>query len=124
MDGGEAMFTVTVNDRVVTSDHNMKLIDFLRDVLRLTGTKNGCGGGVCGSCTVSVDGRAVRACILSLDKLDGKKITTIEGLSGRERDVYSWAFAEAGAVQCGFCIPGMVMSAKCLLANSPDPDET
>jgi selenium-dependent xanthine dehydrogenase len=101
----------------------MKLMDFLRDVMRLTGTKNGCGSGACGACTVQIDGRAARACILGLDKLDGKKIVTIEGLSEREQEVYALAFAEAGAVQCGYCIPGMVMSAKCLLDNTPDPSE-
>ncbi|MDR1019562.1 MAG: selenium-dependent xanthine dehydrogenase [Synergistaceae bacterium] len=114
---------MTVNGRAVTSEGNMKLIDFLRDALRLTGTKNGCGSGACGACTVIVDGRASRACILRLDKLDGKKIVTIEGLSEREREVYAWAFAEAGAVQCGYCIPGMVMSAKCLLDGEPDPSD-
>jgi selenium-dependent xanthine dehydrogenase len=101
----------------------MKLIDFLRDVMGLTGTKNGCGSGACGACTVLVDGRAMRACVLRLDKLDGKQIITIEGLSERERDVYAWAFAEAGAVQCGYCIPGMVMSAKALLGGNPDPTD-
>jgi selenium-dependent xanthine dehydrogenase len=101
----------------------MKLIDFLRDIMRLTGTKNGCGSGACGACTVIADGRTARACILRLDKLDGKKIITIEGLSEREREVYARAFAEAGAVQCGYCIPGMVMSAKCLLDNEADPSD-
>lgn len=117
------MYTINVNGRDVTSDGNMKLIDFLRDVMRLTGTKNGCGSGACGACMVQVDGRAARACVLALDKLDGKKIVTIEGLSVREREVYALAFAEAGAVQCGYCIPGMVMSAKCLLDSAPDPSE-
>jgi selenium-dependent xanthine dehydrogenase len=117
------LYTINVNGKDVTSDRNMKLIDFLRDVMGLTGTKNACGSGACGACTVQVNGRATRACVLGLDKADGKKITTIEGLSEREREVYAWAFAEAGAVQCGYCIPGMVMSAKCLLDNTPDPSE-
>jgi selenium-dependent xanthine dehydrogenase len=117
------LYTINVNGRVVTSDRDMKLIDFLRDAMRLTGTKNGCGSGACGACTVIADGRTVRACVIGLGKLDGKKIITIEGLSEWEREVYALAFAEAGAVQCGYCIPGMVMSAKCLLGNTPDPSE-
>ena len=91
-----------------------KLLDFLREDLRLTAAKNGCGSGACGACTVLLDGKAVRSCVTPLDKLDGKNVVTIEGLTEREKEVYSYAFAEAGAVQCGFCIPGMVLSAKAL----------
>ncbi|MDR1885525.1 MAG: selenium-dependent xanthine dehydrogenase [Synergistaceae bacterium] len=115
------MYTLTVNGKRKTCSENKHLLDFLRDDLRLTGAKNGCGSGACGACTVLVDGRAARACVVTLDKLDGKSVVTVEGLSEREADVYSWAFAEAGAVQCGFCIPGMVMSAKGLLDQNPDP---
>ena len=77
--------------------------------------KDGCAEGVCGSCSVIVNGKAVRACKLTVAKVHGKAVTTIEGLSAREREVYAWAFGEVGAVQCGFCMPGMVMSAKSLL---------
>ena len=77
--------------------------------------KDGCAEGVCGSCSVLVDGKAVRACKLTVAKVHGKPVTTIEGLSAREREVYAWAFGEVGAVQCGFCMPGMVISAKSLL---------
>jgi selenium-dependent xanthine dehydrogenase len=100
---------------------DMNLLDFLRDELNLTSVKNGCGEGACGACMVLVDGKAFRACLLTIAKIDEKKVITVEGLSQREKDIYSFVFAEAGAVQCGFCIPGMVMSAKGLLDQNPDP---
>jgi selenium-dependent xanthine dehydrogenase len=100
-----------------------KLIDFLRDDLRLTATKNGCGSGACGACTVLIDGKASRACIPTLAKVAGKQVVTLEGLSDREKAVFGYAFAETGAVQCGFCIPGMVMSAKALLDVNADPSD-
>ena len=84
--------------------------------------KEGCSEGACGTCTVIVDGKATRACIPTVSKMEGKKILTVEGLSQREKDVYGYAFAKAGAVQCGFCIPGMVMCAKALLDVNPAPD--
>ena len=99
----------------------MKLLRYLRDVLGLTGTKDGCSEGACGACTVLVDGRKTKACVPLMSKLDGKSVITIEGLSQREKDVYSYAFGKAGAVQCGFCIPGMVISAKGLIDTTPDP---
>lgn len=115
---------LTVNGREVSGDSGKKLIDFLREDLRLTSVKNGCGAGACGACTVIVDGKAGRSCVLTLAKFAGKSIITTEGLSEREKAVYAFAFAEAGAVQCGFCIPGMVMSAKALLdANQNPADE-
>ena len=83
--------------------------------------KDGCAEGVCGSCSVLVDGKAWRACKLTTAKVHGKTVTTIEGLSPRERDVYAWAFGEVGAVQCGFCMPGVVISAKSLLDANPAP---
>ena len=97
------------------------LMDFLRDELRLTSVKNGCAEGACGACTVLVDGEAKRACVLKPEKLEKKSIITVEGLSKREREVYAYAFTEAGAVQCGFCIPGMVLSAKALIDKNPAP---
>ena len=102
-------------------DDNKKLIAFLRDDLRLTSVKEGCGEGACGACMVLVDGKPVRACVPSVSKLAGKTVLTVEGLSPREKEVYAHCFAAAGAVQCGFCIPGMVISAKALLDMNPDP---
>ena len=116
------MFSFTVNGKQVSTGETKKLIDFLRDDLRLTSVKNGCMEGACGACTVVVDGKAQRACIPTTAKMEGKSVVTVEGLSQRERQVYAYAFTEAGAVQCGFCIPGMVMSAKALLDSNPAPD--
>lgn len=116
------MATLTVNGTLVSADDDTKkLLDFLRGDLGLVAAKNGCGEGACGTCTVLVDGKATRACVPALGKLEGKSVITPEGLSQREKDVYAFAFAEAGAVQCGFCIPGMVMSAKGLLDAVPSP---
>ena len=111
-----------INGCDVASDApNRKLLTFLREDLGLAGTKDGCSEGACGACTVLVDGKATRACVPSLAKLEGKSVVTIEGLTAREKAVYSYSFAKAGAVQCGYCIPGMVMSAKALLDVNPDP---
>ncbi len=115
------MFTITVNGIPTQTERDMPLIDYLRETLRLTSVKNGCGEGACGACTVLVDGRKQRACVFSTRKADGKAVTTVEGLSEREKDVYAHCFAEAGAVQCGFCIPGMVLSAKALLDTNLAP---
>ncbi len=115
------MATFVVNGKTVTTEKNQKLIRFLRDELRLTSVKDGCSEGACGTCTVLVDGKAVRACILTTDKMEGKSVLTVEGLSDFEKEAYTYGFGEAGAVQCGFCIPGMVMAAKGLLDSSPDP---
>jgi len=120
--GETAVFTV--NGKQAEGGAARKLLDFLREDLRLTGTKNGCGSGACGACTVLVDGKPVRSCVTPLSKVVGKKVITIEGLSSREKEVYAFAFAEAGAVQCGFCIPGIVLSAKALIDvdNNPSDD--
>lgn len=107
--------------RIETEQESKKLLPFLRDDLRLTSVKDGCSEGACGTCTVLIDGKASRACIPALSKLEGKQIVTLEGLSAREKEVYAYCFAEAGAVQCGFCIPGMVMSAKGLLDTTLEP---
>jgi selenium-dependent xanthine dehydrogenase len=115
------MPTLQINGQDVTPIRDMNLLDFLREELNITSVKNGCSEGVCGACMVLVDGKASRACLLNTAKLEGKKVVTVEGLSPREKDVYSWAFANAGAVQCGFCMPGMVMSAKGILDANPDP---
>ena len=119
--GSRRMITVLVNGKKYEVERDKKLMRFLRDDLHLTSVKDGCSQGACGTCTVLVDGKATRACIPPLSKLEGKEILTVEGLSDREKDVYTYAFATAGAVQCGFCIPGMVMCAKGLLDKNPDP---
>ena len=115
------MASFIVNGRQVTCPENKKLIRFLRDDLRLTSVKNGCSEGACGTCTVVIDGKAVKACVQQTDRMEGKSVVTCEGLTPREREVYAYAFTEAGAVQCGFCTPGMVMAAKALLDREPDP---
>ncbi|MCL2130508.1 MAG: 2Fe-2S iron-sulfur cluster-binding protein, partial [Treponema sp.] len=117
------MADFTVNGNPVNGRDDKKLLGFLRQDLRLTAAKNGCGTGVCGACTVLADGKPLRSCITPLEKLKGKNIVTVEGLSSREKEVYAFAFAEAGAVQCGFCIPGIVLSAKALLDIDNNPGE-
>lgn len=114
---------LTVNGKSVSGPGSKKLLDFLRDDLKLTGTKNGCAAGACGACTVLVDGKTARACVVTLAKAAGKQVVTIEGLTEREKAVYAYAFASAGAVQCGFCIPGMVMSAKGLIDQNKSPSD-
>ncbi len=115
------MFTVNINGKDYQSETDMALMDYLREELRITSVKNGCKEGACGTCTVIIDGKTTRACIQKLSRLEGKKIQTIEGFTEREREVFTYAFAAAGAVQCGFCIPGMVISGKCLIDQNPNP---
>ena len=115
------MFQFTLNDEVVTVAADKSLLEFLREDRRLTSVKNGCAEGTCGSCSVLVNGKPWGACKLKISKLQGKTVTTVEGLSDREKEVYAWAFGEAGAVQCGFCIPGIVIRAKALLDRIPTP---
>ena len=115
------MATFPVNGQTVNVEENQKLLRYLRDTLRLTSVKDGCSEGACGTCTVLIDGKPTRACIPQTDKLEGKSILTVEGLSDFEKDVYTYAFGTAGAVQCGFCIPGMVLCAKALLDQNPAP---
>ncbi len=115
------MSVFSVNGKTYTVTENVSLMRFLRDELRLTSVKDGCFEGACGTCTVIIDGKAVKACVQKISNLDGKSVITAEGLSEREKQVYSYAFSEAGAVQCGFCIPGMVMCAKALIDKNPSP---
>lgn len=115
------MYTFTINGQTVTTEKNIKLLRFLRDELHLTSVKNGCSEGACGTCMVLVDRKATKACIPMIAKMEGKEIVTLEGLNDREKDVYGYAFAHAGAVQCGFCTPGMVISAKGLIDANPNP---
>ena len=115
------MAQFTVNGQMITTEEDENLLEYLRETLRLTSMKNGCGEGACGACMVLINGLAMRACLQTLARVDGKTVLTVEGLSEREKQVYTWAFAEAGAVQCGFCTPGMVISAKALLDKDPEP---
>ena len=115
------MYTVNINGKDYESAHDKKLLRFLRDDLHLTAAKDGCSEGVCGTCTVLVDGKKTKACVASLSKLAGKKVVTVEGIPADEMRVYEHCFAEAGAVQCGFCIPGMIISAKSLLDTNLSP---
>lgn len=115
------MVKFKLNGRDVEIEEGRTLINYLREECDLTSVKNGCGEGACGACMVLVDGKATKACILKSDKIEGKEIQTVEGLSDREKKVFAYAFSEAGAVQCGFCIPGMVISAKALLLKTLNP---
>ena len=117
------MATFFVNGTSVTVEKNQKLIRFLRDEMRLTSVKDGCSEGACGTCTVLLEGKPVRACVQQTDKLEGKHVLTVEGLSDFEKELYTYAFGAAGAVQCGFCIPGMVMCTKALLDVNDNPTE-
>lgn len=116
-------YTFRVNGREVSTNEDKKLIRFLRDDLHLTSVKDGCSEGACGSCTVIADHKAVRACIKQTSEMAGKEILTCEGLTGREDEAFVYAFGKVGAVQCGFCTPGMVMSAKCCIDQNPSPTE-
>ncbi|AFS78947.1 purine hydroxlyse, delta subunit [Gottschalkia acidurici 9a] len=117
---------ITVNgiDYEKQINPDMRLLDFIRNDLGLTGTKEGCGEGECGACTVIVDGKAVDSCLMLAAQCHGKKIETIEGVGkGGELHPVQQSFLDNGAVQCGFCIPGMVLSAKALLDSKPDASE-
>lgn len=119
----EESYTFTVNGREVTCTEKKSMLRFLRDDLRLTSVKDGCSQGACGTCTIVVDGKAQKACVLNTAKAVGKNIVTCEGLSDAEKDAFVYAFGAKGAVQCGFCTPGMVMAGKALLDANPDPSE-
>jgi len=114
------MYRFTLNSKTVTAEADISLMDYLRD-MGMTSVKNGCGEGACGACMVIVDGRAVRACIQTTAKVAGGEVITLEGLCDRERAAFESAFASCGAVQCGFCIPGMIISAKALLDKNASP---
>ena len=115
------LFKFILNGQEKSVDENKKLLKYLRDDCNITSVKNGCSEGACGTCMVIVDGKAIKACVLTTEKVNGKTITTIEGFTDREREVFAYAFTEAGAVQCGFCIPGMVISAKALFNRTLEP---
>ena len=115
--------TITINGQVHKTDvdSNMPLLWFLRDTLELTGTKYGCGMGLCGSCTVHLDGRAVHACRTTVQAADGKHVTTIEGLSDDGSHPLQIAWLSNNVSQCGYCQPGQIMTAAELLSKNPEP---
>ncbi|HCJ57320.1 MAG TPA: (2Fe-2S)-binding protein [Clostridiaceae bacterium] len=119
---GKISFTLNGQDIFMEADLSTRLIDFLRDELKLVGTKEGCSQGECGACTVIIDGRTANSCLILLGQVQGAAVTTIEGL-GDEQNLHpiQQAFIEEGAVQCGYCIPGMVLSAKALLDKNNKP---
>lgn len=117
------MYVLYVNHKKTETEKNISLLRFLRDELHITSAKDGCSEGACGTCTVLVNGKATRACTVKTSHLENAEILTVEGLSAYEKKVYTYAFGEAGAVQCGFCIPGMVICAKSLLDQNLNPTE-
>jgi aerobic-type carbon monoxide dehydrogenase small subunit (CoxS/CutS family) len=109
-------------DVVIEAEEGGMLLWALRTTQGLTGTKYGCGSGICGACTVLVDGRAVRSCVTPVSAVAGKAVTTVEGLAaGGRLDPVQQAFVEHGAFQCGFCTPGMLLAAHALLRANPRP---
>ena len=118
-------FTCNGNELRVEASPETRALDLIRDRLGLTGTKEGCGRGECGACTILLDGRPVNACLLPAAKLQGREVLTIEGISDGTGGLHPLqeSFLDAGAVQCGFCTPGMIMSARALLECNPDPNE-
>jgi carbon-monoxide dehydrogenase small subunit len=122
----KAAITLKVNNETydMVAYPNRTLLEVLRDDLHLTGTKESCGEGVCGSCTVLVDGTPVRSCLTLAVAVQGKEITTIEGLSAGEKlHPVQEAFVNHHAIQCGFCSPGMILTSYALLAENPNPTE-
>ncbi|GIM29268.1 (2Fe-2S)-binding protein [Clostridium polyendosporum] len=108
----------------VECDPMIRLLDILREVFKLTGVKEGCGEGECGACSVIINGNIVNSCLVPAGTLEGAEITTIEGYRETKRYlILKEAFEEAGAVQCGFCIPGMIMAAEALLSKNKNPTE-
>jgi len=122
----EIDITLTVNNRnyKLSVPTNITLLDILREKLKLTGTKEGCGKGECGACTVIFNGRSANSCLILAPQADGAEVITIEGLGTLENmHPIQEAFVEEGAIQCGFCTPGMEMSSFYLLSKNPNPTE-
>jgi isoquinoline 1-oxidoreductase subunit alpha len=119
------MTSFTVNDRPVRykMDPDTPLLWALRDASNLTGTKFGCGTGECGACMVDIDGEAIRACLVTIKEAEGRFVTTIEGLSRDRSHPVQQAMVGMGAIQCGFCTPGIVMAGQALLRNNPAPQD-
>ena len=116
-------YTFIVNGKTCSTQEDKPLLRYLRDDLHLHSVKDGCSEGACGTCTILVDGKAVKSCVLTTKRAVGRNIVTVEGLSHAEQEAFVYAFGAVGAVQCGFCIPGMVMAGKALLDRVPDPTE-
>ncbi len=113
---------VNGGDRTVAADPDRTLLSVLRDDLGLTGSKYGCGEGKCGACTVHLDGQKAHSCVTRIGTVQGKQVRTIEGLAaGAKLHPLQQAFLDAGAMQCGYCTPGMIMAAAALLADNPSP---
>ena len=121
----KTLLTCTVNgeEQSVLADTRDTLLDLLRDRLGLTGTKEGCGNGNCGTCTVLMDGAPINACLVLALEAPGRAITTIEGLAAGDLHALQQALVQHGGTQCGFCTPGIVLSAKALLDENPRPSE-
>lgn len=119
------MITLTINGqpRQYDGDAEMPLLWYLRDDLALTGTKYGCGKGLCGACTVHLNGQAIRSCTVEMSRLDGATITTIEGLGAAGEHPLQIAWAAHNVPQCGYCQSGQIMQAAALLAENPNPGE-
>ena len=118
-----ATYSFFVNGQEITTEENKSLLRFLRDDLHLTSVKDGCSEGACGTCTVVIDGIATKGCVMTTKLAQGKHILTVEGLTHEEQEAFVYAFGAVGAVQCGFCIPGMVMSGAALVRQNPNPTE-
>ena len=117
-------FTLNGEKYKKNADPGKRLVDFLREDMGLTGTKEGCGEGECGACTVVLDGRAVHSCLVLAGQINGKRLLTVEGLArGGELSPLQKAFIEHGAIQCRYCPPGMLLSSAALLAENPSPTE-
>jgi len=115
-------FTLNGNDVEAEIEEGTRAIDLLRNTFKLTGTKEACGQGECGSCTILLDDEAIHSCLLLAVQMEGCRIVTIEGLEKEgELDSLQQAFLDAGAIQCGYCTPGMIMAAKGLLLHNPSP---
>jgi carbon-monoxide dehydrogenase small subunit len=121
----EISFVFNGNSMKMRVEDHWTLLDFIRETLGHTGTKEGCGSGECGACTVIVDGEAVNSCLYLAAEIDGKTLLTIEGLAAKDGTLHpiQKAFVENGGIQCGFCTPGMIMSAKALLDKNSAADE-
>jgi len=120
----EIQFTLNGKKTSLDIPPDLRLLDLLRDFCGLMGTKEGCGKGECGACSVILNDKLVNSCLIPVCQIDNSEIITIEGLEkGGELDKLQQAFIDAGAVQCGFCTPGMIMAAKALLMQNPNPSE-
>ncbi len=120
----EIIVTINQNQEKITVPSNMTLMRMLREVLALTGTKNGCSAGECGACTVLMNGEPVNSCMVLAVECDGAEIITVEGLaSDKQLDPVQDSIIQTGGVQCGFCTPGILISSRALLNRNPDPSD-